>query len=92
MCAKTQPFQSTGRAFCDRMKTKTIFFHYLAESMTALQLPGVEIITTSGADVLFSSRDGRSYLLQPRGGGYEDLHSCEARISQGSQKGLYQDG
>ena len=54
MCAITQPFQSTGRAFCDR-KTKTILFHYLAESVTALQLPGVEIITTSGADVLSSS-------------------------------------
>ena len=37
------------------MKKKNIFFHYLAESVTALQLPGVEIITTSGADVLSSS-------------------------------------
>ena len=31
-----------------------------------------------------SSRDGRPCRLQPRGGGYEDLHSCEARINQGS--------
>jgi len=37
------------------MKTKMIFFHYLGESVTALQLPGVEIITTSGVDVLSSS-------------------------------------
>ena len=65
MSAITQPFQSTGRAFCDRMKTKTIFFHYLAESVTALQLPGVEIMTTSGADVL------SSYLVETEG-----LTSC----------------
>ena len=33
------------------MKTKKELFHYLAESATAIQLPGVEVITTSGVDV-----------------------------------------
>ena len=51
----THPFPSTGRAFYDRMKTKKGLLHYLAEIVTALQLPGVEIITTSGVDVLSSS-------------------------------------
>ena len=42
-CAITHPFQSTGRAFCYRMKTKKKeLFHYFAESVTAIQLPGVE--------------------------------------------------
>ena len=49
------PFQSTGRAFCDRMKRKKELFHYLAESLTAIHLPGVEVVTTSGVDVLSPS-------------------------------------
>ena len=54
-CAIMHPFQSTGRAFCDRMKTKTELFHFLTESVTAIQLPGVEVVTTSGVDVLSPS-------------------------------------
>ena len=50
------PFQSTGRAFCDQDENKTELFHYLAESVTAIQLPGVEVVvTTSGVDVLSPS-------------------------------------
>ena len=31
-------------------KNKTELFHYLAESVTAIQLPGVEVVTTSDVD------------------------------------------
>ena len=52
MCAIMLSFQSTGRAFCDQMTTKKELFHYLADSGTAIQLPGVEVITTSCVDVV----------------------------------------
>ena len=43
------------KSFLRSDENKKDLFHYLAESMPALQLPGVEIITTSGVDVLSSS-------------------------------------
>ena len=36
-------------------RNKCELFHYLAESVTAIQFPGVEVITTSGIDVLSTS-------------------------------------
>ena len=36
-------------------ENKNELFHYLAKNVTAIQLPGVEIITTSGVDVLSPS-------------------------------------
>ena len=43
------------KSFLRSDENKKELFHYLAESVTAIQLPGVEVITTSGVDVLSPS-------------------------------------
>ena len=43
------------KSFLRSDENKTELFHYLAESVTAIQLPGVEVVTTSGVDVLSPS-------------------------------------
>ena len=43
------------KSFLRSDENKNELFQYLAESVTAIQLPGVEVITTSGIDVLSSS-------------------------------------
>ena len=43
------------KSFLRSDENKKELFHYLAESVTAIQLPGVEVITTSCVDVLSPS-------------------------------------